>query len=93
MRRYVIYTRVSTAEQGKSGLGLDAQDRDIDIYLNTFSEVPWEVVGKFCDIQSGKDDDRPQLRAALALAKRPKPNFSWPSWTGSVETLSSSLRR
>ena len=72
MRRYVIYTRVSTAEQGKSGLGLDAQDRDIDIYLNTFSEVPWEVVGKFCNIQSGKDDDRPQLRAALALAKRTK---------------------
>lgn len=72
MRRYVIYTRVSTAEQGKSGLGLDAQQRDIDIFLNTFSEVPWEIVGKFCDVQSGKDDDRPELKKALALAKRTK---------------------
>ena len=72
MRRYVIYTRVSTAEQGKSGLGLEAQERDIDIFLNTFSEVPWEVVGRFCDVQSGKDDDRPELKKALALAKRDK---------------------
>lgn len=72
MRRYVIYTRVSTAEQGKSGLGLDAQRRDIDIFLNTFSDVPWEIVGEFCDIQSGKDDNRPELKQALALAKRTK---------------------
>lgn len=72
MRRYVIYTRVSTAEQGKSGLGLEAQQRDIDIFLNTFSEVPWEVVDRFCDVQSGKDDDRPELKKAFDLAKREK---------------------
>ena len=70
MRKYVVYTRVSTKEQGKSGLGLDAQRRDIDIFLETFSEIPWEIVGEFCDVQSGKDDDRPQLAAALELAKR-----------------------
>ncbi len=72
VRRYVIYTRVSTAEQGKSGLGLDAQQQDIDAFLNTSSEVPYEIVGKFQDVQSGKDDDRPGLRAALDLAKRRK---------------------
>lgn len=72
MRRYVIYTRVSTAEQGKSGLGLEAQRRDIDIFLNTFSEVPWEIAGEFCDILSGKDDNRPELAKALDLAKRAK---------------------
>lgn len=69
MRRYVIYTRVSTKEQGKSGLGLEAQRRDIDLFLSNFSEVPWEVVGEYQDIQSGKDDDRPQLAAALKHAK------------------------
>jgi DNA invertase Pin-like site-specific DNA recombinase len=70
MRKYVIYTRVSTKEQGRSGLGLEAQERDIEIFLNTFSEVPWKVLGRFCDVQSGRDDDRPQLAAALDLAKR-----------------------
>jgi DNA invertase Pin-like site-specific DNA recombinase len=69
---YVVYRRVSTAEQGKSGLGLDAQRRDIKIFLSTFSEVPWEVVGAFKDVRSGKDDDRPGLMKALALAKRKK---------------------
>ncbi|MDW9931992.1 DNA invertase [Sinorhizobium meliloti] len=70
MRRYVIYTRVSTVEQGKSGLGLEAQRRDIDIFLNTFSETPWEIAGEFCDILSGKDDNRPELKKALAKAKQ-----------------------
>jgi DNA invertase Pin-like site-specific DNA recombinase len=66
----VIYTRVSTAEQGRSGLGLAAQERDIEIFLNTFSEVPFEVLGRFSDVQSGKDDDRPELGKALEVAKR-----------------------
>ena len=70
MRRYVIYRRVSTAEQGKSGLGLEAQLRDIDIFLNTFSEMPWEIVGEFRDIQSGKDDNRPELAKALDRARK-----------------------
>lgn len=72
MKRYVIYKRVSTNEQGKSGLGLEAQQRDIDLYLTSFSETPWEVVGTFQDIQSGKDDDRPQLAAAMKLAREAK---------------------
>jgi len=72
MVRYVIYKRVSTTEQGKSGLGLEAQDRDIQIFLHSFSAVPWEIAGEFTDIQSGKSDDRPQLTEALALAKRTK---------------------
>jgi DNA invertase Pin-like site-specific DNA recombinase len=70
MRRYVIYTRVSTAEQGRSGLGLEAQRRDIDIFLKTFSEIPWEIVGEFCDVLSGKNDARPELIKALEVAKR-----------------------
>jgi len=70
MKQYVIYTRVSTAEQGKSGLGLEAQKRDIDIFLERFSEVPWEIVGRFKDVQSGGDDSRPELAMALAMSRR-----------------------
>lgn len=72
MKRYVVYTRVSTEDQGRSGLGLEAQERDIDLYLTTFSEVPYEVLGRFQDVQSGKDADRPQLEAALKLAREAK---------------------
>jgi DNA invertase Pin-like site-specific DNA recombinase len=72
MKRYVIYTRVSTAEQGKSGLGLEAQQRDIHLFLHNFSEMPWEIIGEFQDVQSGKVDDRPELLKALQLARKEK---------------------
>lgn len=72
MKRYVIYTRVSTAEQGKSGLGLEAQHRDIELFLHNFSETPWEIIGEFQDVQSGKVDDRPELLKALQLARKEK---------------------
>lgn len=70
MHRYVIYKRVSTEDQGKSGLGLEAQERDIRIYLDTYSPEPWEVVGEFVEVQSGKDSDRPELAKAIELAKK-----------------------
>lgn len=70
MRQYVTYTRVSTKEQGRSGLGLEAQRRDIQLFLDNYSDVPWEIVGEFQDVQSGGDDDRPQLRAALEQCRR-----------------------
>ena len=70
MKQYVIYKRVSTAEQGRSGLGMEAQQRDIELYLNNYSEVPFEILGEFLDVRSGKDDDRPELTKAIALAKR-----------------------
>lgn len=69
MQQYVIYTRVSTEDQGKSGLGLEAQHRDISIYLEQFSEVPYEVIGNYCDVLSGKTAQRPQLKEALELAR------------------------
>lgn len=70
MKQYVTYKRVSTAEQGRSGLGLDAQDRDIAIFLDTYSEAPYEVLEGFTDIESGGNDNRPELAKAIALAKR-----------------------
>ena len=67
--RYVLYFRVSTQKQGRSGLGLDAQKRDIDLYLENYSEQPYEILGTFKDIQSGADNDRPELKKAIELAK------------------------
>jgi DNA invertase Pin-like site-specific DNA recombinase len=69
MQKYVIYTRVSTEEQSRSGLGLEAQERDIELFLTNFSEVPYEVLDKFQDVQSGGSDDRPQLALALKLVR------------------------
>ncbi|MBO6603676.1 MAG: recombinase family protein [Roseicyclus sp.] len=68
-KRYVIYRRVSTKRQGDSGLGLEAQDRDIALFLENYSDVPYEVIGTFTDIQSGKHASRPELDKALSVAR------------------------
>lgn len=70
MRRYVTYVRVSTKEQGRSGLGLEAQQRDIDLFLQNYSNVPWEIIGAFQDIGSGADNGRPELQKALDLVRK-----------------------
>lgn len=64
---YVIYYRVSTKRQGESGLGLDAQKRDIEIYLENHAH---NILAEFEDIQSGKDANRDGYRKAVALAKK-----------------------
>ncbi len=68
MNRYVIYQRVSTKDQGRSGLGLEAQKRDIDIFLDAYAGNH-EVLGDFVEVESGAKNDRPQLSAALELCK------------------------
>ena len=70
MRKYVTYKRVSGGENQKSGLGLDAQERDIQLFLENYSETPFEVLAEFVEIQTGTDNERPQLHAAIALAKK-----------------------
>lgn len=69
MKQFIKYYRVSTRSQADSGLGLSAQQRDIDLYLSTYAETPWEVLAEFTDVQSGKDDNRPELQEAMALAE------------------------
>lgn len=72
MKQFVIYTRVSTKSQGDSGLGLEAQERDIRLYLDNYAEDPHEIIGTFCDVQSGTKADRPQLQEALELVRQNK---------------------
>ena len=67
--KFIKYYRVSTSQQAKSGLGLQAQERDIDLYLNNYAEEPYELLGEFTDVISGKRDDRPELEKAVAQAE------------------------
>jgi DNA invertase Pin-like site-specific DNA recombinase len=68
--KFVAYFRVSTDRQGKSGLGLEAQRQAVMSYLNGGR---WTLVSEFTEVESGKrDDNRPQLAAAIAACKRQK---------------------
>ena len=49
--RFVAYHRVSTAKQGRSGLGLEAQRAAVAAYLNGGA---WLLVGEFTEVASGK---------------------------------------
>ncbi len=64
--RLVAYERVSTARQGMSGLGLEAQRSTIESFAASRSA---EVIGRFTEVESGKTTDRPELQNALHLAK------------------------
>ena len=73
MQAAVAYTRVSTAQQGKSGLGLEAQQAA----LARFAEAEgYRLIETFQEVETGKGSDalerRPQLAAALAAAKKIK---------------------
>jgi DNA invertase Pin-like site-specific DNA recombinase len=59
---FVAYYRVSTAEQGRSGLGLDAQRAAVLAWLNGGTG---KLTAEFTEIESGKINDRPQLLAAM----------------------------
>jgi DNA invertase Pin-like site-specific DNA recombinase len=65
--KFVAYYRVSTARQGKSGLGLEGQRTAVATYLNGGD---WQIVGEFTEVESGKRAvDRPELDKALAAAR------------------------
>lgn len=66
---FVAYYRVSTDRQGRSGLGLDAQKQAVGNYLNGGK---WSLLNEFVEVESGKNNARPQLEAAIALCRRKK---------------------
>jgi len=66
-RHAVALYRVSTAEQGHSGLGLEAQQASVRAFVSTQG---WTLIGEFSDIASGKDDRRPGFQSALARCRQ-----------------------
>ena len=67
MVKVVAYYRVSTAKQGASGLGLDAQRAAVATWAAANGAA---VLAGYTEVESGKRADRPELRKALAHAKR-----------------------
>ena len=68
MMKYVAYYRVSTAKQGKSGLGLEAQKETV----RAFVEKEGELIGEYVEVQSGRKDNREELWKAIRVAKEQK---------------------
>ncbi|KMO41168.1 resolvase [Methylobacterium tarhaniae] len=64
--KFVSYLRVSTAKQGSSGLGLEAQRKAVEDYLNGGR---WSVIEEVIEVESGKRSDRPKLAEALRLCR------------------------
>src|SRR5229473_1942398 len=66
---FVSYIRVSTTEQGESGLGLEAQRQTVSEYL---ARESGKLLCEFVEVESGSRNDRAQLQAAIELCKRYK---------------------
>ncbi len=68
MKSYVGYFRVSTDRQGRSGLGLEAQQAAVREFVNGHGQL----VAEYTEVESGKRKDRPELAKALAHSRRQK---------------------
>lgn len=64
MTQYVAYYRVSTQKQGRSGLGLDAQQSAVRAFIKDS-----QLIAEFTEVESGKNNQRPQLEAAKRHAR------------------------
>ena len=64
--KFVSYLRVSTKRQGRSGLGLAAQRKAVEDFLNGGN---WTVISEHVEVESGKKSDRPELAKALQACR------------------------
>lgn len=66
MNKFVAYYRVSTAKQGASGLGLEAQRMAVADYLK---QTGGDLMAEITEVESGTRNDRPKLAEALAACR------------------------
>jgi DNA invertase Pin-like site-specific DNA recombinase len=64
--KWISYLRVSTGRQGRSGLGIEAQRKAVDDFLNGGN---WRVVKEFVEVESGKNTERPILAEAIKACR------------------------
>jgi DNA invertase Pin-like site-specific DNA recombinase len=76
--KFVSYLRVSTARQGRSGLGLEAQRKAVDDFLNGGD---WRVIREFVEVESGKRTDRPELMKAFQACRL----YGAKKWAGPIK--------
>jgi len=69
MSKLTAYYRVSTAKQGQSGLGLEAQRAAVQEFARVNGHT---VDAEYTEVESGKRADRPELAKAVAHARRNK---------------------
>lgn len=67
--QFVAYYRVSTDRQGRSGLGLEAQEKAVQDFLSGGEP---RLIASLTEVETGKNNDRPELRMALALCRKHK---------------------
>lgn len=65
-RKCVSYLRVSTTRQGESGLGIEAQRSSVASFLRGDH---WKQVGEYVEVESGKNNHRPELQKAIATCR------------------------
>jgi DNA invertase Pin-like site-specific DNA recombinase len=63
MKNYVAYYRVSTQQQGKSGLGLEAQKKAVNDFIKEDN-----LLAEFTEVETGKNDNRIKLAESIELA-------------------------
>ena len=66
MKKFIAYYRVSTKQQGKSGLGLAAQKSTVE----SFVQSKGIILKEFIEVESGKNNQREQLKMAIGLANK-----------------------
>lgn len=70
---YVVYYRVSDQKQGKSGLGLEAQQAMFATFLLGRPDADRQVLGEYTEVETGKtlkkSQKRPELGKAIAHAR------------------------